>query len=102
MLMTEIYINIHSRLLSCSRDDIEVDIEELLCGRGSVTGAGSALDGSGSNIDIALDTDDPVAIDQFVHELIALLRQCAVPTETNLRVITSANDRKILVYEGSN
>jgi hypothetical protein len=97
--MAEIFINIRSRLVSCSRDDIETDIEEMIGGRGYISGAGSALDGSGSNIDIDFGTDEPGAIDQFVTELTALLRRSGVPDETYLRIITPSSDRTLPVYE---
>src|SRR5262249_26345894 len=97
--MAVIYVNIRSRLQSCSRDDIETDIEDMLGGRGYISGAGSALDGSGSNIDIDLGTEDPGDIDQFVTELIALLRQSGVPSETFIRIITPSSDRTLPVYE---
>jgi len=95
---TEIYVNIHGSLASCSRDDVEEDIDELLAGRGYVSGGGSMLDGSGSNIDILLQTQESQAVDRFVAKLLELLRRIDLPRASNVRVITDASDRRLPIY----
>jgi hypothetical protein len=85
----QVYIYYYSQL-GVPRGDIEAELQALLEGRGEVTGGGGGV--SGGNIDVEIDSDDPV---RAVEEIRQLLRKLSLPTNTVLDV----EGRRLGLYE---
>jgi hypothetical protein len=92
--MADIYVYFESPLVRYSRWDIEDELEEWLGERGEVTGGGSFLDGSRSNIDLEVDTNNPLAVEALVEELRGVLRDLVVPADTHIAVFFEDESRK--------
>jgi hypothetical protein len=80
------------RQLAVPRGDIEAELEALLEGRGEVSGGGGGI--GGGNIDLEIESDDPV---QVLEEIRQLLRKLSLPTNTVLDV----EGRRLWLYEDS-
>lgn len=88
----QIFIYYYSQL-GVARADIEAELEQLLQGRGEVTGSGGGL--AGGNIDLEIETDKP---DQVVAEICQLLRTLDFPRNTILDV----DGRRVKLYGDNN
>ena len=71
-----VYIGVGS---TSSRDEIEEAIDEILDGRGEVTGGGSGV--NGSNIDIEIFDDNDT---KGIQEVKAVLRSFNLPSDTTI------------------
>jgi hypothetical protein len=85
--MAKIYVN----FLDCPEDLDPSDIEDALRGmarahNGKQTGAGSALDGPGFNVDLMLFSEEQAVVDQFLQVLLEYLRSLPAPPGTEVIV----------------
>lgn len=87
----EVYIYYPSPL-GVPRGDITAELEELLQGRGEVTGGGGGK--TGGNIDLEIQSDDPEPV---LEEVIQLLRKLDLPKGTVLDI----EGRRVQLYDES-
>lgn len=85
--MADIYVNFSDMPAGYIRGTIDFDLEELVEGWGNVSG-GSAGAGDAWNVDLELDTLDPVKVEHFISEkLLPYLRSLPAPPGTELVIV---------------